>query len=389
MGFRDAMKKVLPLPAASTQKKLASTEKKVESQIKGVESRIDTSTKKLNSKLDSFVKRQSALEEKLNRVEEQVGLCRRTLSDNHFFLEKHDKAWGGVAKSDEVKALRQRMRNIERLAVASSAATMERSMVEHLDYHIVDHCNLNCASCSTFSPIAEEWFASTEVFERDLLRLRELIGDKLLRLHILGGEPLLHPEIESFMKTSRGIFPEARIDITTNGLLVSSRQESFWEVMRDCRIDLKFTRYPVKVDYDGLINNAAKRGIFAYSAGESEIQYFRRIPLNPKGTFNVYETYLRCPYVDCPQLKDGILYRCPASAYSNLINKVLKKEGKNCEFRLSNLDYLDLSEDITGRAVFEFLSRPIPFCQYCDMDKSDNAIPWGNSCKAADEWVDL
>ena len=31
-------------------------------------------------------------------------------------------------------------------------------MINYLEHHIVDHCNLKCAGCSHFSSIAPQWY---------------------------------------------------------------------------------------------------------------------------------------------------------------------------------------------------------------------------------------
>ena len=47
-------------------------------------------------------------------------------------------------------------------------------MIQYLEHHIVDHCNLNCVGCSHFSPISNPWFEDIEDFKRDFERLAEL-----------------------------------------------------------------------------------------------------------------------------------------------------------------------------------------------------------------------
>ena len=56
----------------------------------------------------------------------------------------------------------------------------------------VSKCNLNCKSCSTFAPIANESTICTSAYENDCKRLSFLGSDKVKELRILGGEPLLH-----------------------------------------------------------------------------------------------------------------------------------------------------------------------------------------------------
>ncbi len=266
--------------------------------------------------------------------------------------------------------------------------TMPRQSIEHLDYHLTEHCNLNCKCCSTFSPLAKEKFADPDQFARDLTRLHELIGDRLEQLHLLGGEPLLHPQIEQFARLSREIFPEARIDFTTNGLLIHSMSESFWDTLRRYNVAIKYTKYPINLDYDEIVDYVRSKGVRIFSAGgEKPISQFRRIPLNAKGTYNTYLSYIQCPYTDCAQLRDGKLYRCPASAYSDLVNSALQAEGKTDRFNLTAQDAIDLWQVHDADEVLSFLTNAVPFCQYCDMANA-TTIPWCQSKKTVSEWVD-
>jgi len=40
-----------------------------------------------------------------------------------------------------------------------------------VEMHIVNHCNLNCAGCNHFSPLAEPWFIEIEDFKNQIIVL--------------------------------------------------------------------------------------------------------------------------------------------------------------------------------------------------------------------------
>lgn len=54
-----------------------------------------------------------------------------------------------------------------------------------------------------FSNIRDEWYISIDKFERDMKRIGELFNGKVDCIHILGGEPLLHPQINALLKIAR------------------------------------------------------------------------------------------------------------------------------------------------------------------------------------------
>ena len=55
-------------------------------------------------------------------------------------------------------------------------------MIEKIDIHITDHCNLNCVSCTHFSPLAEEFYLDIDIFDRDL-KNEEVIMNEYEVLH--------------------------------------------------------------------------------------------------------------------------------------------------------------------------------------------------------------
>jgi hypothetical protein len=94
------------------------------------------------------------------------------------------------------------------------------------DVHLTDHCNLNCAGCNHFSPLCREGrFADLGVFARDMGRMSALFADRSPIVHLLGGEPMLHPDVEKFLPIARAAFPKSVIQIVTNGLLLPIKRE--------------------------------------------------------------------------------------------------------------------------------------------------------------------
>ena len=97
------------------------------------------------------------------------------------------------------------------------------------EVHIVEHCNLNCKQCAHFSPLAEKSYLPVERYERDCRRLSELFRGEMSSILLLGGEPLLHPQITEIMRVTREAFPVGRIRIVTNGILLPKMAEDFWK----------------------------------------------------------------------------------------------------------------------------------------------------------------
>jgi len=124
---------------------------------------------------------------------------------------------------------------------------------EQLSYfilNIVDHCNLRCKGCDHFASIAEERFVSLEHIKRDLARMSILLNGNVKRIGVMGGEPLLHPELKQILISARVYFPDTLIQLVTNGLLLLRQDEEFWQICRENNITLVNTRYPINLDYE-------------------------------------------------------------------------------------------------------------------------------------------
>lgn len=91
--------------------------------------------------------------------------------------------------------------------------------IRALEYHLADHCNLNCAGCTHFSPIAKPHFASLERFEENLKKLKEW-NFEIGQFNLLGGEPLLHSQVREFIEVAHK-YLTCLICIKTNGILLT------------------------------------------------------------------------------------------------------------------------------------------------------------------------
>jgi len=118
-----------------------------------------------------------------------------------------------------------------------------------IEYSVAYHCNLRCASCSHLSPFLRSKFPSIESFQKDISILCTVMHSNELRL--LGGEPLLNPQINDFIKIAKEYQIADKIGVTTNGILLSKMNDLFWDQVDSVTItiypDIKFSRE--RIDY--------------------------------------------------------------------------------------------------------------------------------------------
>jgi MoaA/NifB/PqqE/SkfB family radical SAM enzyme len=250
------------------------------------------------------------------------------------------------------------------------------------EVNITDHCNLNCLGCEHFSPLAKESYIDTGKYEQDCERLGYLLGGEMENIHLMGGEPLLHPQFNEIVKITRKHFKSGVIEIVTNGILLTKQDKSFWDTCMENDVRISMTQYPIELDCGEIENIAASHGVqFGYYAiGKNTMQ---KRPFDLEGKQDIEETIKICHMINtCIQLRDGKLYTCVEIAYIPIFNEYF---GTNLE--VTEKDYIDIYKAQSKEEIFNFLCKPVPFCRYCNIKKIKKGLDWKVSKKEISEWI--
>jgi hypothetical protein len=247
---------------------------------------------------------------------------------------------------------------------------------------VCDHCNLNCVSCEHFSPIADEAYLDIEKYEKDCARLSGLVNGEIGWLHLMGGEPLLHPRLNEIMEISRKYFREGHIELVSNGILLLKQNEAFWKICRKNEIGVAVTQYPIKLNHKAIERKATEYGVkFRYYFIGHKTMHKK--PLDLSGKQNVGDNIKLCHMFNtCVQLIDGKLYTCIEMAYIKYFNKYFNKN-----LCINDNDIIDIYKIKTKEEIFERLAQPVSFCKYCNIKGTDFGIEWCVSKKEITEWT--
>ena len=258
-----------------------------------------------------------------------------------------------------------------------------------LDVDVVDHCNLNCACCNHFSPISQPGFLDPADFERDLALLSnvEAIGEFFSAICLMGGEPLLHPDLAQLVRTTRRYLPRTTIRLVTNGILLEQAPSTLWEALRDTRAEMLITPYPTGLDYDRLASFAAGKCVKAIVGGGLTHNgegraFFLRMPLDPAGTADPVKSFVSCSTAGAiMQLRDGRIYPCNKGAF---LDKLNARFGTDFEHKPE--DGLELTCIRSAADIDTFRRTPKPMCRYCAQSHMER-VAWERSGCAAGEWL--
>ena len=227
----------------------------------------------------------------------------------------------------------------------------------YLEFHIADHCNLNCKACSHYSGLVKEpRFSNLEKLTRDFERLHEFIDD-LGMIRILGGEPLLNPEVSEYVKLCRRLYPHAIICVVTNALLLQRMPEEFFETLRECtaRIDISFYP-PLESKMPAIRELLTEKGV-PLVVGPLVKNFMCMQTL--KSHDYPREIFLQCLQANCHNLYEGKIAACflpfTTKYFNAYYGKDLPEDGA--------LDLYD--ETLTTPKLKAHLLTPFERCRYC------------------------
>lgn len=247
----------------------------------------------------------------------------------------------------------------------------EKAVVTKIEYHVCDHCNLNCVGCSHFAPIFKGSFADFDVFQRDVERLAECFT-AVLRFRLMGGEPFLCQELDRFVDCARKNLPLSNLEIVTNGLLIRKTPEKIWDSIRNNDAILNISLYPptnqIKDEISEFLN--ARNVAFSFGSGLEQyndtgvIEEFHKV-LTLSEDHDYRKSAQHCFGSKCHYLRDGKISKC---AFPLLASHINDKLGTN--YQVSWNDYVDIYDlNLKPWDMVERLEDATPFCRYCIGEK--------------------
>ena len=250
----------------------------------------------------------------------------------------------------------------------------------YLEFHIADHCNLNCHACEHYSSLVKEpKFPVLEKFIEDFNQLHKFIDD-IGTIRIMGGEPLLNPQINEYIKLARQLYPFADIRVVTNAILLKKMSEDFFDALRKFNVGIDISVYPpMKSKIPEIQNLMRSKAIQSEIHTDPKDEFFKRRSLKPHS--HLSETFFTdCGAAMCNFLYDGKIAPCSRPFTLKYFNEYFKQnlptEGK-----------IDLyNENLTTEKLIRQLLKPIPACAHCGQKKVIKWKPASYPAKLSD-WV--
>lgn len=269
---------------------------------------------------------------------------------------------------------------------------MPKLSLEFLESMIIRSCNLSCEGCTTFSDLKWSgyipWEQGKEWIEPWTKRL------EIQSWGVMGGEPLMNPDLPQWLEGIRKLLPEAQIRIVTNGLLLDKHQwiidtlhdlgNSILKIsyhLPDERVDANIDQIMNRFDWKPVHEFGIDRWLsdrefrFQVSRPTQFLKTFQG-PYNdmrphdntPSDAFEI------CVQKRCPMLWNGRIYKCGTVG---LMPSLLER------FNWPNLDqwqpYIDagISPECSDQELESFVTnfgRPHRLCRQCPSTKDLSSL---------------
>ncbi|MDR2865422.1 MAG: radical SAM protein [Spirochaetaceae bacterium] len=262
--------------------------------------------------------------------------------------------------------------------------TRNHKKLNRFEIYLTKHCNLNCKWCGVFSPLAERTYINSCRLNNDIQRLSVLTNKQVEHIRILGGEPLLHPQAAEILGIVRTYFPQTRIELVTNGILLRKQSDLFWEKCQTNNIEITISHYPINIQYDAVQHVAKKFNVNVHYDSQ-EAKFMWKMFLDLDGRQNYKKSFKECWQANrCVALQNGKLFTCTVIPNINHFNEYFKTNLRVCDD-----DSIDIYKAKNITKILKNLRKPKKFCRYCksNMTSPNGNIPWDVSKKEVSEWT--
>lgn len=196
------------------------------------------------------------------------------------------------------------------------------------EVNVVYHCNLSCRGCSHLSPIVPNHFVEPLQVFNDLAIVAKYYSSRYIR--IIGGEPLLHPDIIQIIDAVRSSGISKRIQVVTNGHLLTKMVNSFWKKVDEVCISIYpdkqiNSEYLEEIESKARLHNVVLEYLYFDNFRESYSE------LGTKDTNLVQRIYSTCKAHTWHShtIAEGYFYKCSQSFFlsKEINNEILSSKN--------------------------------------------------------------
>lgn len=218
-------------------------------------------------------------------------------------------------------------------------------------------CNLTCRSCTHASPVLRpKDIADPDATRRDLTRLAQWYRTE--RVKLLGGEPLLHPDLVALTEAVRASGITETVTVVTNGVLLPRQGPEFWAAVDEIWVSVYPGHEPPE-DEVARWRSLAER--FGVQVTIQRYDQFREShsEYGTEDTHLVRRIFDTCDVVNlwrCHTVINGVFYKCPEGYFLPVLRGEEPRDG-----------LVLTDEGDAGERLLDYLNSDVPLyaCRFC------------------------
>lgn len=237
----------------------------------------------------------------------------------------------------------------------------KRLYLHHVEMPITQRCSLKCKSCASLIPYIKNPISYDKVdLFAQMDRLFECV-DTIHRFRLLGGEPLLHPDLGMIIDKALACDKLNIVDVVTNGTIIPS--DELLGHMKGPRFTLFVSDYgPYSKKIQDIVKVCDAKGVrcevLAYEKNRHWID-MGWLEKRERTERELKDQLRHCGHF-CRTLLDGKLYYCPRAAFGPLLGMPSLSSESVDLMAEKNMNAL-------RKKIFELDQRKLlTACDHCD-----------------------
>ena len=267
-----------------------------------------------------------------------------------------------------------------------------KPVLPFLETMITQVCNLACVGCTNYSDLSHKGYVTWKDGKEQLEKWLEIVD--IPDFGIMGGEPLINPQVDEWLIGVRDLMPNTQIRFTTNGLLMHKHTDIIKLMHELGNVVFKITVHTpddeiLKSTIDDIFNNfqwteVTEYGIKRWKTSNNlrlQINYPTQFLKTFKGNYNNMlpfdsipsESFNDCIQQTCPLLYNGKIYKCSTAGllkdtldFNNIEDELWKKHIDNGISTTDGINHI--------KRFVENFGKPNALCRQCPTKKDTSAI---------------
>mgnify|MGYP005798621889 CR=1 FL=1 len=293
---------------------------------------------------------------------------------------------------------------------------MKKYAISYVETMVSRGCNLSCMGCTSFCDYPHTGVFAWKDVEKDFLSWSQIIEPEVIGL--IGGEPLLNPEIFIWIEGIRKYFEKSFILLVTNGLLYSKLEGVIYKLISNSPSKLMISLHKNEEEIKKCIEEIIKRSKYRFIKRVNHeeltnIEYIlydktKKFSIQLRETDKFLKRYIGYgkdifPYetndfadafkicVDRPIIYKGELFRCGKIPF---VQETLRLMGKDDDENAMGLwkkclEYEALrcnDNEEKKHAFFSSLHSPVPVCSTCPTEQDNAMILHKENVYSKEDW---